>query len=162
MFLNGLYNFQLLSPYSSNGSWVMIFLSTNISKALAFPGVIWSFLPLVWFVGVVVAVYCCQNLWTNSNYSMAPSLEWLGYLIQAWAHLQKQWEYLTHTSLKYCCGKEVIVILHTYAYDTWKVWNDIVHGKTEKSNKAIHRAKLQERVAKLYTKGRANLSLKEK
>ena len=44
----------------------------------------------------------------------------------------------------------------------WKVRNSIVHGKSEKSNKAIKKAQLQEKVAQLYNKGRANLTLKEK
>ena len=86
-----------------------------------------------------------------------------GYLVTEWSHLQQLWEKAAIiTSSKYEWSKEVIVSLHTYTYEMWKIRNGIIHGKTEKSQKAIKKAQLQQRVAQLYQKGRANLTLKEK
>ena len=63
---------------------------------------------------------------------------------------------------KYNWGKEVVCSLHIYLYETWKLQNEIVHRKSKKSQKHLKQIQLQERVADLYQKGRANLSLKEK
>lgn len=49
-----------------------------------------------------------------------------------------------------------------YVYDCWKARNEIIHGKTEKSEHVLKKAELQHKVAALYKKGRANLSLHEK
>ena len=86
-----------------------------------------------------------------------------GYLIFEWKHIQQKWEKSSGTKRsKYQWGKEVVIATHTYVYDCWKVRNDIIHGKTEKSQKAIKKAELQNKVVQLYSKGRANLSLREK
>ena len=43
----------------------------------------------------------------------------------------------------------------------YQLMNEIINGKTEKSQKAVERWELQEKVVSLYLKGRANLDLKE-
>ena len=86
-----------------------------------------------------------------------------GYLVNEWVNLQQLWEKSTNSaSNKYDWNREAIVSLHTYAYEMWKMRNSIVHGKTEKSQRAIKKAQLQSKVAQLYQKGQANLTLKEK
>ena len=86
-----------------------------------------------------------------------------GYLIYEWEDIQQYW---VKTSCgphnKYYWGKEVIIAIHTYVYDCWKARNDILHGKTEKSQKAQKKLELQHKVRVLYSKGRANLTLREK
>ena len=86
-----------------------------------------------------------------------------GYLIFEWRHIQWKWEKSSgKIRSKYQWGKEVVIATHTYVYDCWKLQNDIIHGKTEKSQKALKKAELQNKVVQLYSKGRANLSLREK
>ena len=86
-----------------------------------------------------------------------------GYLVDGWGRTQKQWEIISNLpQSKYSWGKETVTSIHTYVYESWKLRNDIIHGKSEKSRKAQERQILQERVIALYEKGRANLTNKEK
>lgn len=86
-----------------------------------------------------------------------------GYLIQEWVDIQNTWIRTTNSpQTKYNWCKEVISSIHNYVYGTWKLRNEVVHGKTQKSKKANEKSELQHRVLVLHNRGRANLTLKEK
>ena len=57
--------------------------------------------------------------------------------------------------------KNIIITLHTYAYSIWKGRNDILHKDSIKDCRKKKQEKLQQRVADLYGRGRANLTQKE-
>ena len=65
------------------------------------------------------------------------------------------------TSTKKPWMKHIIIALHTYAYSLWKCRNDVLHKKSTKESRKSKREKLQQRVADLYDRGRANLTPKE-
>ena len=58
-------------------------------------------------------------------------------------------------------NRELIIAIHTYVYTCWKIRNDVIHGKSDKSKKETERRDLQLKIIQLYDKGRANLTLKE-
>ena len=66
-----------------------------------------------------------------------------GYMIKEWATVQQKWEITSNLpQSKYRWSKEIITSIHTYVYDSWKLRNEIIHGKSEKSRKAIERQEL--------------------
>ena len=86
-----------------------------------------------------------------------------GYIIVGWLKVQQQWEIISNLpGSNSRWGKEVITGIHTYIYKSWKLRNDIVHGNTKKSQKAIDRQELQDKMVSLYIKGMANLNLKKR
>ena len=86
-----------------------------------------------------------------------------GYLVHKWQTAQTEW--LTVTGSIDVQSKhwmrQAIISIHTYSYGTWKLRNDILHKDKVKSKTAQKRSRLQERIANLYNRGRANLTRNE-
>ena len=86
----------------------------------------------------------------------------LGYITTLWDKSQNEWTSISHSNgYRGDWAKDVITTLHTYTYSIWKERNNILHQHAKKSARALTKQTLQDRIASLYKRGRANLTTYE-
>ena len=87
-----------------------------------------------------------------------------GYILHRWEEIQLKWLLSSHTNTRsiHSWTPHIIRALHTYSYSLWKERNEYLHKKNEKPKREKRKQQLQERIASLYSRGRANLTDKEK